>query len=183
LLVGGHHIVKMTTWVGVLGLAGALVAGEAGAQTPVGGTPRGVAVDGAVGWAAFADDATIHTRAFGASVRVPVLRRLSVGPEVMYLIGEGGDRDLFVLGSLWLDFIETTPRTRVIPYLVIAGGYMRHSDRFGAQRFVSGDPVIEGGGGARVHLTRRVHAGADVRIGSELHLRTTGYVGVSWPSH
>jgi hypothetical protein len=173
--------VRINSWVAALGLAGALAAGEAGAQTPGQGIERGVEVDGAVGWAAFADDATIHTRAFGASVRVPLLDRLSVGPEVMYLIGEGGDRDLFVLGSLWLDFIVTTPRTRVVPYLVVAGGYMRHSDRFGAQRFVSGDPVVEGGGGARVRLTRRVHAGGDVRIGSELHLRTTAYVGVSWP--
>lgn len=168
-------------WVAAVGvaLAGTLAAGEAAAQ--VAGAARPVAIEGVLGSVAFADDTTIRSTAFGGRVRVPLLARVSVGPEVMYLVGEGGHRDLFVLGSLWFDFLRTTPRTRVVPFLSIAAGYIRHSERFGAQRFVSGDPVLEGGGGVRVQIAPRVHAGGEVRIGSELHLHTTGHVGVTWP--
>jgi hypothetical protein len=173
--------VRIKRWVAAIGvaLAGTLAAGQAAAQTP--GAARPIAVEGVLGSVAFADDATIRSTAFGGRVRVPLLERLSVGPEVMYLVGDGDHRDLFVLGSMWLDFFRTTPRTRVVPFLSIAAGYIRHSERFGAQRFVSGDPVIEGGGGVRVQVAPHVHIGGEVRIGSELHLHTTGHLGVTWP--
>jgi hypothetical protein len=157
-------------------LALGVCAAEAAAQTR-----RGVAVEGVAGWVGFADDATIQTKAFGASARIPVSPRVSVGPEVLYLIGDGGDRDLFVLGSIWFDIVEATPQQRVVPYLVAAACYMRHDENFGTFRFISGDFVFEGGGGARVGLSDRVYAGADVRVGSELHLRITAHVGVTWP--
>jgi hypothetical protein len=157
-------------------LAGALVAGDARAQTP-----RGVAVEGVAGWAGFVDDATIHHSVIGASVRVPILDRLSVGPEVVYMVGPGDDRDLFLLGSIWFDFVPTTPRTIVVPYLVAGGGYMRHRDVFRTGVFASGEGSFTAGGGARVHLNDRVYVGGDVRIGWELHLRTTAHVGFTWP--
>jgi hypothetical protein len=168
--------VTISRAVGVAVLALGVFAADAGAQAR-----RGVAVEGVAGWVGFADDATIQTTAIGAAARIPVSPRVSIGPEVLYLIGDGGDRDLFVLGSVWFDIVEATPQRRVVPYLTVGAGYMRHDENFGSFRFISGDFVIEGGGGARVRLSDRVYVGADVQVGSELHLRTTAHVGVTWP--
>jgi len=150
-------------------------AGEAGAQTT-----RPVAVEGVVGWAGFVDDATDHHTLAGASVRFPIGRRLSIGPEVFVTNGSS-DRDTFVLGSLWVDLGAAPDMAQVVPYLVVGGGYMRHDQRFGSRHFVSGEGSFTAGGGVRAHLNDRVYVGGDVRIGWELHLRTTAHVGVTWP--
>ena len=79
---------------------------------------RPVAVEGTVGWAGFVDDATIHHGVFGGGARISLSPRISVGPEIAYMVGPDDDR---------------------------------------------------------------VYVGADVRIGWELHLRSTAHVGVTWP--
>jgi hypothetical protein len=150
-------------------------AGEARAQTV-----RPIAVEGTVGWAGFVDDGPDHHALVGASVRIPIGRRLSVGPEV-FLTSGSTERDTFVLGSLWVDLGAAPETAPVVPYLVVGGGYMRHSQRFGSQRFVSGEGAFTAGGGARVHVNDRVYVGGDVRIGWELHLRATAHLGVTWP--
>ena len=166
-------------WLGIGRLPALLLAacvagaGEAGAQTA-----RPVAVEGVVGWAGFVDDATDHHALIGGSVRLPIGRRLSVGPEV-FLTNGSSDRDTFVLGSLWVDLgPDAAP---VVPYLVAGGGYMRHDQRFGSRHFTSGEGSFTAGGGVRAHLNERMYVGGDVRIGWELHLRTTAHVGVTWP--
>jgi hypothetical protein len=164
---GRLSVVLLAAWV-----AGA---GEARAQEP-----RPIAVEGTVGWAGFVDDATDHHALVGASVRIPIGRRLSVGPED-FLTSGSSDRDTFVLGSLWVDLGAAPETAHVVPYVVVGGGYMRHSQRFGSQRFVSGEGSFTAGGGARVHVNNRVYVGGDVRIGWELHLRATAHVGVTWP--
>jgi hypothetical protein len=149
--------------------------GEAAAQAA-----RPVAVEGVAGWAGFVDDATDHHALLGVSARFPVGRRLSVGPEV-FITNGSSDRDMFVLGSLWVDLAPSPEQARVVPYVVLGGGYMRHSQRFGSQRFTSGDGSFTAGGGVRAHVNDRVYVGGDVRIGWELHLRTTAHIGVTWP--
>ncbi len=154
--------------------------GEARAQAR---SPRPVAVEATGGWAGFVDDATIEQAVFGVSGRVPLGRRLSVGPEIVHMIGATTDRNTFVLGSLWIDLGPTPETARVVPYVVVGAGYMHHSHRFPNGRFTSGEGSFTAGGGARVHVTHRVYVGGDVRIGWELHLRTTAHVGVTWPRH
>jgi hypothetical protein len=154
-----------------MGMAGA---GEAQAQDR-----RPIALEGTVGWAGFADDATKHHSLFGLGARVPVGRRLSVGPEVFFTNGSTED-DLFVLGSAWIDLGPSPEQARVVPYVVLGAGYMRHHQRFGSQRFVSGEGSFTAGGGARAHLGPRFYVGGDVRVGWELHLRATAHLGVTW---
>jgi len=151
--------------------------GTAGAQ---GRAPRPVAIEGTVGWAGFADDATKHHSLFGAGARMPIGRRVSVGPEVFFTNGTTED-DTFVVGSVWIDLGPTPDVARVVPYVVLGAGYMRHHQRFGSQRFVSGEGSFTAGGGARARLDDRFYVGADVRIGWELHLRLAGHVGITWP--
>jgi len=150
-------------------------AGDAGAQTT-----RPIAVEGVVGWAGFVDDATDHHALVGVSVRLPIGRRLSVGPEV-FIANGSSDRDTFVLGSLWVDLGPSPDTAPVVPYVVVGGGYMRHNQHFGNRSFVSGEGSFTAGGGVRAHVSDRVYVGGDVRIGWELHLRATAHVGVTWP--
>ena len=151
--------------------------GEARAQAP-----RSIAIEGTVGWAGFVDDATKHHAVYGAGVRVSLMPRVSVGPEVAYMVGPDGARDLFVLGSMWIDLLSPAAGRPVAPYVVFGGGYMGHRDELGRGPFGwTHEGSFTAGGGARVQVTDRVHAGGDVRIGWELHLRTTAHVGVTWP--
>ena len=159
-------------------LAVGLFAGPASAQSR-----RAVAVEGTVGWAGFVDDATIHHTLFGGSVRVPLGGRLSVGPEIAYARGPASDRDLFVLGSFWIDLVPEAAKAPIVPYVVAGAGYMRHWDRFRTGTFSSGEGSFTAGGGARIHISDRVDVGGDVRIGWELHLRATAHFSIDLPSH
>jgi hypothetical protein len=158
-----------------------VVALAVGTQDAAAQERRPLVAEATVGWAGFVDDATIHHRVFGGGLRIPVRRRLSVGPEVIYMIGPATDRDLFLHGSLWVDLLTERAQTRVVPYCVFGGGYMRHSNRFASRTFASGEGSVTAGGGVRVHLTDRVSVGGDVRIGWEPHLRATAHVGVRLP--
>ena len=162
------------------GLLAAWVAGSGDAQAQ---SPRGVAVEATAGWAGFVDDATIEQSVFGVAARVPLGHRLSLGPEIVHMIGPNTDRNTFVLGSLWIDLGPTPETARVVPYVVLGAGYMHHSHRFPSGRFASGEGSFTAGGGARVRVTDRIYVGGDARIGWELHLRTTAHVGVTWPRH
>lgn len=141
------------------------------------------AVEAIGGYAGFVDDAFIDHAVVGASGRLHLSPRISVGPEVVYMRGPGFDRDLFVTGNLTFDVLIAPAGARrgtVNPFLVAGGGFMRHSDRFGADTFTSAEGAVTGGGGARVWLTDRVYALGEFRLGWEPHYRVTGGVGVLW---
>lgn len=155
---------------------------DAAAQAaPAGQASRPFAIEGAVGWAGFLDEAIDHHGLFGGALRLPLGRRLSVGPEVVVAHGDHG-HDTFVLGSLWIDLGPDPARARVVPYLVVGGGYMWFSQRFGGARFTSGEGSFTAGGGARIHVTDRVYVGGEARLGWEPHLRIAGVVGATWPA-
>jgi hypothetical protein len=158
-------------------LVGVWGSGDASAQAP-----RPIAIEATAGWAGFVDDATRHHTLVGVGARVPVGRRISVGPEV-FLTNGSTEHDLFVLGSVWIDLGPSPEVAPVVPYVVLGAGYMRHDQRFGRQRFISGEGSFSAGGGVRARVSDRVYVGGDVRIGWELHLRAAGHVGVTWPQH
>ena len=158
-------------WVATLAvwMAGSGVAG-AQAQRPV-------VLEGTAGRAGFVDDATKHHALFGVGLRVPIGRRVSVGPEIV-VTRAATDDDLFVLGSAWIDLGPSPEVAWIVPYVVMGAGYMRHSQRFGSERFVSGEGSFTAGGGVRARVSDRIYLGGDVRVGWELHLRAAGHVGV-----
>jgi hypothetical protein len=132
------------------------------------------------GHAGFADDATIEHSVFGGAARVYLTPRISIGPEITYMRGPDADRDWFFLGNLTFDVRH--PRSgrppRVSPFLIAGGGFFTHSDRVGTGIYTSGEGAFAAGGGTRVHITDRVYATGDFRIGWELHYRITGRLGV-----
>jgi hypothetical protein len=139
--------------------------------------PRPV-IDLSGGWAGFPDESTIGHSMGGGSARFYLTPRLSVGPELVYMIGPGTDRDLFVTGNVIYEWpmLVSGRSPRVMPFVLASGGYMRHRNRFGA--FVAHTGAVVGGGGVRVRITDRVSAGPDLRFGLELHLRVGGTVTI-----
>ncbi len=139
---------------------------------------QGGAIELTGGYAGFVDDATKHHAVAGGSARWYVSPRVSIGPELVYMRGPGTDRDLFVTGNLTFDLAGASGRPpRVTPFLVVGAGLMRHSDRFATTTFTSSEGAVTGGGGIRARITDRLFVAGDVRLGWELHARTTASVG------
>jgi hypothetical protein len=142
---------------------------SAGAQ--VRENPR-LAVDVSAGYAAFLDESPIAHATAGGAVRWRLSPRFSVGPEITFMKGPGGDRDLFLTGKAVVDFM---PRRRASPYFVADGGLMLHRDDFfhtGA--FWAREGAVSFGAGARVRMTPRLSLAPEVRVGWEPHVRIGG---------
>jgi hypothetical protein len=142
---------------------------------------RATALDFSAGYAGFVDDATIDHAMIGAAARVYMTRRLSIGPEVVFMRGPGSDRDLFLTGNLTYDMVgERGGRPpRVVPYWVVGGGLGLHQARVGRQGFRYTEGALTGGGGVRVWVNDRVSVAGDLRLGWELHTRVAASVGIA----
>jgi hypothetical protein len=133
------------------------------------------AVEGLVGYAGFVDDATISHTVFGGAAKWYLLPRVSVGPELVYMIGPGDDRDLVVTGNVTFDFLAGRPAAT--PFLVAGGGLFRHTDRFNGRSFSSTEGSFTLGGGVRVALGERLYIAPEFRLGWEAHYRVSAAVG------
>ena len=134
--------------------------------------PRPVALDVSGGYGAFVDESPVEHVTAGGAVRWRLSPKLSVGPEVVFMKGPGGDRDLFLTGKVVVDF---APRRRVSPYLVADGGLMLHRDAFFPHSaFWSREGAVSFGMGARVRVASRIWLAPEVRLGWEPHLRIGG---------
>jgi hypothetical protein len=118
----------------------------------------------------------------GGAVRFGISPRVTLGPEVSYMVGPGSDRDLFVTGNLWFDVVR--PRRHgftVTPFLVIGAGLMRHSETFGGpvhyDEFSCIGVALTGGGGVRFRLANRWYVAPEVRLGWEPHVRLSVSAG------
>ena len=152
--------------LGLLALPGAVLAQEQ--------TRSVLEVTG--GYAGFVDDATIEHVTIGTAWRWNVGPRFSLGPEIVYMRGPGGDRDVFVTGKVLIDFL---PSRSVSPYFVADGGLMLHRDSFAfSSAYWSNEGAVSFGGGARVDVTPRMFIAPEVRIGWEPHVRVS--VNVGW---
>jgi len=133
------------------------------------------AVEGLAGYAGFVDDATISHTIFGGAARWYLLPRVSVGPELVYMIGPRDDRDLVVTGNVTFDFLAGRPAAT--PFLVAGGGLFRHTDRFNGRSFSSTEGSFTLGGGVRVPLGERLYIAPEFRIGWETHYRVSAALG------
>lgn len=132
------------------------------------------AVDLSAGYAGFVDESLINHFTVGGGWRWQATRRVSLGPEIVFMRGPRGDRDVFLTGKLVVDL---APGSRIQPYLVADGGVFFHRDQFLSGPFWSREGAVSGGAGVRVPLTDRVFAGAEFRVGWETHVRITGMLG------
>lgn len=157
-----------------------LLASSPPASAQSGGTGPAAAAEFLAGYTGFGDEGLVDHTIVGGAARVYLSPRIAIGPELVYMMGPGEDRDLFLTGNLTFDLVA--PRAgrsrRVVPFLVAGGGLMRHTNRFGSASSSSTEGAITGGGGVRVRLTDHVYAMADVRLGWEPHIRLNG--GIGW---
>ena len=131
------------------------------------------------GWAGFADEGLINHGALGVGAEWLPTSHLSVGPELMYMVGPGDDRDLFLLGAVRVGILPL--RSRVAPFVTLGGGMMTHSSKFGAESFSSTEGAFIVGGGARFNASPRVFIAPEYTMGWEPHMRVSVTVGIRFP--
>jgi len=128
------------------------------------------------GYALFVDDLLIPHGVVGVGAEWVATPRVAVGPELIYMVGPGSDRELFVLGVVRVGIRPFS--ARVAPFLVAGGGLMRHTARFGGRAFSATEGAYVAGGGVRLAVTPRVTVAPEVTIGWEAHLRASVGVGL-----
>jgi hypothetical protein len=129
------------------------------------------------GWAGFVDDGRIDHGAFGGGLEWVPTSRIALGPEVLYMVGPGDDRDLFVLGVARIGILPL--KSRVAPFVTLGGGFMTHSDSYyGGQSYSSTEGAFIAGGGVRINASSRVYIAPEFTIGWEPHIRASVSVGI-----
>lgn len=134
----------------------------------------------AAGSLLFADDGIVPEAFIGGAARLYVLPRVSIGPEISYVMGDNHSH-VIVTGNLWFDLFKpvTGRARRVTPFIAIgAGVFQSRQDLFGGGTFTSNEGAFTVGGGVRAFVGDRVTVGAEARLGWETHLRVNGLVGV-----
>ena len=164
------HRARWALILGLLGLVPESLAAQSAAPRPA---PD---VEFTGGYAGFVDDATIDHGMLGTAVRFHLSPRVSVGPELQFMLGPDNDRDLILTGNVTFDVFS--PSRRATPFLVAGGGLFNHRDSFGGRDFSSTEAAFTAGGGIRAWLSERVYVATELRVGWELHYRVTGSVGV-----
>jgi len=115
----------------------------------------------------------------GGMARFYVLPRISVGPEVTYIAGDGHSH-VVLTGNAVFDLRRSDnarPR-RVMPFLVAGGGFFQTRDQFSFSNFTSTEGSFTAGGGFRVLLGDRITIGPDLRVGWETHVRAGLSLGI-----
>jgi hypothetical protein len=133
----------------------------------------------AAGSLLFADDGVVREGFVGGDARIYMSPRISVGPEVAFILGENHSH-LMLTGNLTCDLLA--PRSgmprRVTPFVVAGGGLFRTREQFLIGPFAHNEGAFTAGGGFRVRVGENFTAGVEARLGWELHLRLNAVVGV-----
>jgi hypothetical protein len=134
-----------------------------------------VEVRGITGYSSFLDESSQHHFVAGGATQVYLTRRLSVGPEALFMYRNEFDKDLTVSANVAWDFLG---RSRVQPYVAGHVGVLRHYGGFPGRSFTSSSPEFGIGVGVKIALTRRLYLVPDFRMGLEPFVRAT--VGISY---
>jgi hypothetical protein len=157
------------------GIAGGIALGLALVGASPAAAQEHPALELAAGWAIFVDDAFAFEPAIGAGIRVPITQRVSIGPEVFYIVGPGSSRSLMITGNVVYDFVTDG---RVEPYVIGGLGLFLHSEQFADETFRSTEGAFTAGGGARIWLNPSIYVAPELRVGWESHMRATVTVGI-----
>jgi hypothetical protein len=148
----------------VLVALGVLLAAAAMPCAAQEGTPRPGLVEGHAGYTGFGDDGIVHHVTAGTGVRWRLAPRIHVGPEIMYMVGPGRDRDVFLTGTLTFDLLAGD--RLVTPYLLANGGFM-----FSSLGLDGSLGAFSLGGGARIRVSERFFVAPEARLGNPPQIR------------
>ena len=140
----------------------------------------GPAAELAAGALLFADDGVVTEGFVGGSVRVYVLPRVSLGPEIAYIRGDNHNH-LMLTGNVILDLVAPVngaPQL-ITPFVVVGAGLFQTRESFlDNETFTSSEGAFTAGGGVRGLVGERLMLGVEARVGWELHVRVNAVVGV-----
>jgi hypothetical protein len=140
--------------------------------------PASFGVEAAVGYAGFADDGIVGHSLVGGAARWRLAPRIWIGPEIVYMKGEGEHSDLMLTGNVTVDLLERRTGRQAIPYLLVGGGLFQTRDTFGSETFTSSEGAFTAGGGVRIFLTDSFYIAPEFRGGWEPHVRVSVSAGV-----
>jgi opacity protein-like surface antigen len=125
------------------------------------------------GWLGYVDEGTDNRGLIGAAVKFHPSPRVAVGPELVYVIGPHGDRDVILTGNVTVDLLNA----RVTPFVVAGGGLFHQSVNFGSFKYTSTEGAFTAGAGMKFNVTDRFYIAPEARIGWELHTRVSVAIG------
>jgi hypothetical protein len=134
-----------------------------------------VEVRGITGYSTFIDESFQNHFVAGGSTQVYLTRRLSIGPEVLFMHRSEFDKDLSVSANAAWDFLG---RSRAQPYVAGHIGVLRNYGGYPGRRFTTSSPEFGIGLGLKIALTRRLCLVPDFRMGTEPFMRAT--LGISY---
>jgi opacity protein-like surface antigen len=126
---------------------------------------------GVGGYSTFIDESSQDHFVAGGSAHYYITRRLSVGPEFVYMYRNESDQDVTASAHVAWDF---KGNSRVQPYVAGRIGVLRHF----APRFAVNSWAYGAGLGAKIALTDRLFLTPEFSIGIEPMFRAT--VGISY---
>lgn len=176
-----HAIIRIAMVLATLAAASGTVRAQTPAPSSSASRRPAPVAEVSAGWGGFADEGIVHHTLGGLSARYYLTPRFSIGPELQYMVGPGDDRDLIGTANLVVDFLAPTldrPR-RTTPYLLVGGGFFRHTDRFFTGTYTTTEGAFTAGLGVRTWVNERVFVGADARLGWEPHIRVAATVGIA----
>ena len=123
-------------------------------------TPPKVEARATFGASGFGDEIEYPHVVAGGSVRFYLTRRLSVGPELLYMRHSADDQDYLFTPAVAYDL--TDPRKRAVPYIIGGVGAFQHRGRFGSSPTTWSADV---GAGVKLFLNNRIFLAPEARIG------------------
>jgi hypothetical protein len=116
----------------------------------------------------------------GDLVRIYVLPRISLGPEIAFIRGDNHNH-VMVTGNVTFDLVTPVkgdPRL-VTPFVVVGAGlFQTHESFLDNETFTSSEGAFTAGSGVRGLIGERMLLGVEARVGWELHVRVNAIVGV-----
>jgi hypothetical protein len=134
----------------------------------------------AAGALLFADDGVVTEGFVGGAVRLYVLPRISVGPEIAFIDGDDHSH-LMLTGNVTFDLVRPVngEPPSFTPFAVVGGGVFQTRESFpNRETFTSSEGAFTAGGGVRALVGRYMFVGGEARLGWELHIRVNGMLGV-----
>jgi hypothetical protein len=129
-----------------------------------------VQIRGVAGWAGFGDSRLIHHTVLGGATDIRLVAGLRAGPEVLYHIGPGSDRDITLMPVLSYDFRRLS---RVTPFVSGGFGVLRHTGGDGW----ANSATFGAGGGVKIAISRSFFVAPEVRVGWDPTVRAMISIG------
>jgi Outer membrane protein beta-barrel domain len=131
-----------------------------------------------IGTSAFLDEEIPFDHfVIGGSMRFYLSKRLSAGPQFLYMNGPDSDRDYSVVGNVAYDLITNK---KFVLYAVGGAGILNHSERIGNTTFSDSEGTASGGIGAKLFVTERLFLAPEFRLGWEPLLSASIGIGYSF---